>query len=395
MKVLQILLFSVMLAGSLSSVSEARIWHVAKDGSGDFSVIQDAVDAADSGDEIQIGPGRYDDFITIHEGGSLYWDIHVRVVGKSLSFIGSGVGQTIIGPEDASANEHDAYGISSIEGPSTISVSGISFENLNYRGIWLMYGHLEVDNCSFSNGYVGIRAMASEGAVVTNCHFENMEDISVVGTSPTSDFLVEDCTFDTVYGGVAFYWGNTLDCHVRNCTMSGGGVGRVGVSFADGATGSVSNCYFTGFLNYGVAFTNSGVVACYDNIIEQDEGWGITLNGAEFLDFHDNIVSSNAGCIHLQDTTPMTFHNNHFFRGEGAWFVRTNDYYPYGPYDVDMSGNWWGTTDLDELAEWTYDGNDNDLVWMYVIYEPLADGPVSTEATTWGGLKAMFRDATR
>ena len=36
----------------------ARTWRVEKDGSGDFTVIQDAVDAAAAGDTIRIGPGR-------------------------------------------------------------------------------------------------------------------------------------------------------------------------------------------------------------------------------------------------------------------------------------------------------------------------------------------------
>ncbi len=149
MKQFQRIFLSLLLVVSFTSVSEARTWQVAKDGSGDFSVIQDAVDAAESGDEIHIGPGRFDDYTTIHEGGSLYWDFYVGVTGKSLSFIGSGAGQTIIGPEDSSVNENDALGISCTEGPSTILVSGISFENINYTCIWLMYGHLEVDSCSF------------------------------------------------------------------------------------------------------------------------------------------------------------------------------------------------------------------------------------------------------
>ncbi len=391
MKTLKPFLIALILIGMFSSVAAARTWYVNKDGSGDFSIIQDAVDAADSGDEIQIGPGRFDDFSVMHGNGLLQWDLYIELVGKSLSFIGSGIGQTIVGPADASVNENDAYGIYSIEGPSTLLVRGISFENLNYRGIYFSYGHLEVENCSFSGGHAGIRAKASEGAVVRNCHFENMDDICVDGTSPTSGFLVENCTFDTVYGGAGFFWGNTLDCHVRNCTMVGGAGGRVGVGFVDGATGSVSNCNISDFQAYGVAFAHSGNVECYDNVIELNEGWGVSLDGGEYLNFHDNFITSNAGCIFLNRARPMSFHNNHFLRGEGAWFVKTNDYYPYGPYVVDMSANWWGTTDTDELDEWIYDGNDNDLVWMTVNYLPLADGPVSTKSVTLDGIKAMFR----
>ncbi len=395
MRNFQILLFSILVVVICTSVSEARIWHVEKDGSGDFTVIQDAVDAAESGDEILIGPGRFEEFTTFHEGGNSYWDVYVSVMGKDLSFLGSGAGETIIGPVDSSINEHNAIGISCIEGPSTISARGILFENLNYEGIWLQYGNLEVENCIFRNGYIGVMMKASEGGHVIDCHFENLEEFGVLGTAPTVGFLVEDCTFENTYGGVNFNWGGSLDCHVRNCTMTGGTLGRGGVSFAQGASGSVSNCSISDFSNYGAVFSDAGEVAFFDNVIEQDEGWGISLNGSAFLDFHDNFVSSNAGCIALNDPDPMSFHGNHFSRGEGAWFVKTNTYYPYGPVTVDMSGNWWGTTDLEELAEWTYDGNDNSNVWIFINYLPLADEPVSTESTTLGGLKALFRDATR
>ena len=42
--------------------ASASTWLVEKDGSGDFAVIQDAVDASAEGDTIKIGRGRYEDF---------------------------------------------------------------------------------------------------------------------------------------------------------------------------------------------------------------------------------------------------------------------------------------------------------------------------------------------
>lgn len=51
---------AMMLASLLASGAEARTWRVERDGSGDYTIIQDAVDAAASGDTIRIGPGRFD-----------------------------------------------------------------------------------------------------------------------------------------------------------------------------------------------------------------------------------------------------------------------------------------------------------------------------------------------
>ena len=59
-----ILLIGLVVPASVA----ARTWQVAQDGSGDFAVIQDAVDAAEDGDVIEIGPGRYLDYQTIYFG---------------------------------------------------------------------------------------------------------------------------------------------------------------------------------------------------------------------------------------------------------------------------------------------------------------------------------------
>ena len=50
-------MFSILAFGLRNS--QAATWTVEKDGSGDFTVIQDAVNAASGGDTILIGPGRY------------------------------------------------------------------------------------------------------------------------------------------------------------------------------------------------------------------------------------------------------------------------------------------------------------------------------------------------
>jgi len=66
-----------------------RTWHVEKDGSGDFTVIQDAVDAAASGDTILIGPGRYEEYAEQELAGN-YFNMHVHVADMEISLIGAG-----------------------------------------------------------------------------------------------------------------------------------------------------------------------------------------------------------------------------------------------------------------------------------------------------------------
>jgi hypothetical protein len=53
------LLCAAPLLASGSTV--ASTWYLEADGSGDFSTIQEAVDAAFPGDTIELGPGVHDD----------------------------------------------------------------------------------------------------------------------------------------------------------------------------------------------------------------------------------------------------------------------------------------------------------------------------------------------
>jgi len=183
-------------------------------------------------------------------------------------------------------------------------------------------------------------------------------------------------------------WSGSQNIEIRDCVVVGG---SVGVNFSGGASGSVHDCQFADQSNYGISKTGLSAMDIVDNYIEQDDGIGLFISGSGLFSGHDNVVISNLACISLYTDGPLDFHNNHFLRGPGTWFVHTTTYYP-GPADyADFSHNWWGTTDLDEIDEWIYDGNDDDSVNLYVDYQPILGGPVETEQTTWSELKNMYR----
>jgi len=58
---------------------------------------------------------------------------------------------------------------------------------------------------------------------------------------------------------------------------------------------------------------------------------------------------------------------------------------------IDMTDNYWGTTDEDQIAEWIWDGNDDPSIQAFVQYQPFASGPVGTEQQSWGQVKALYK----
>jgi hypothetical protein len=56
-----------------------------------------------------------------------------------------------------------------------------------------------------------------------------------------------------------------------------------------------------------------------------------------------------------------------------------------------MSGNFWGTADSVAIETMIQDHADDLAIPYTVMYAPYANGPVPTESTTWGDLKALFR----
>jgi hypothetical protein len=83
----------LMLAFGSLSTARGAVWRVEKDGSGDYTVIQDAVDASASGDTIMIGPGRFSEYTDHTYAGNL-WHTYVHMVSGSLTLIGAGEAAT-------------------------------------------------------------------------------------------------------------------------------------------------------------------------------------------------------------------------------------------------------------------------------------------------------------
>ncbi len=160
------------------------------------------------------------------------------------------------------------------------------------------------------------------------------------------------------------------------------------------ACGTVENCFFTDWNSYAFAVGDAGAVTFRDNVVENCESTGVGLEGCLDFTMHDNIIDQCVPCVFIgEPCNVQNIHHNYFLRNDevDGRFVRTTGYYPGGPWYMDFTNNYWGTTDPEYISQWIYDGNDDSDVGMFVVFEPMADGPVQTESTTWGAVKALFR----
>ena len=77
----------VLLVPCLGGQGRCRTWVVELDGSGDFTVIQDAVDAAADGDTIFIGPGHHTAwFRSVSTALMTPWSMHIGRMIDLLPF---------------------------------------------------------------------------------------------------------------------------------------------------------------------------------------------------------------------------------------------------------------------------------------------------------------------
>jgi hypothetical protein len=129
---------------------------VRKDGTGDFAVIQQALNAAAAGDTILIGPGEYLDKTWIRFPAWTH-DIesYANVTVDNLTIIGEGADQTFIGPATYSGNQSTNLPMVAtyIDG-GDIRIAGLSLRNC-IAGVFVL-GRLFMDHCVLTNNDINV-----------------------------------------------------------------------------------------------------------------------------------------------------------------------------------------------------------------------------------------------
>jgi hypothetical protein len=383
----------------ICGVAEARTWWVLKDGTGDFTVIQDAVDAAASGDTIRIGPGRFDERRIVSVPG---WTelVCILVPQTELTLIGSG-DQTIVGPEepwDSTQGVPRGLVAGAYWGNQRIMVEGICFEN-NGLGIYEVGADAVIRNCVFRYNWqsVGLGDQsASKSLLIEDCRFEyvahdgwhvalfyfpeivmrrcmlvlrpyivgerTQRHVTLMGVA---NGLVEQCLF---FGGsVGFHAAEGGRSTVRECTFDGQYI--LGASVGVGASGAIERCTFRNQKLISDLYDSYVTLEMYDTVIEN--------------------VSDRS--FYISSAGSVTVNNCDIAKGErGAVYIRGRTD-PIPPTVLDMTNNYWGTDDPDSIAAWIHDWHDDPTAPFIVQYEPYRVHSTPVRQESLGGIRNLFR----
>ncbi len=378
-------IYLFLLISVMSSHALARTWIVVKDGTGDYTVIQDAVDAATAGDTISIGPGRFIE-TTLYPVPSGEWTPHNYVVidEKALTLIGSGVDVTIIGPEEASyTTDQDPFGISVWTDISSVTIENLTVENVA-RGVVVSHKDIVIRNSSFNGCKMAVNIWVFDGGEISDCEFRD-NDMGLLVM--TCDRHLEISRLNMVNNnlGISIQYSDSV--YVNNCEVV---QSRVCIQYTTGSSGVVSGCRCLQTVNFGISVSQAASLNVVDCRVEGCEYFQIDCTSCMDLIVADSIFTgASLATVRIGNGNVMMT-GNHILNG-GGLTIRTDGYLNPPDITLDFTGNYWGTTEPDTITDWIHDANDDYGCHAYIDFEPFSAVPLPTDIKSFGDIKRMFR----
>ncbi len=376
-----------VLALFLAPPGFAATISVQRDGTGNYTTIQPALDAAAAGDTILIGPGEYTEATTVRLPGWAY-DIqsyaHLRC--DNLTIIGAGADATLIGPATYVENDDgNPASLSYSVGGGTLHISDLG---LRHSYAMFVLGIVFMERCHFVNNKTGLIWQPSgPGGWVRDSVFETTEYIFdaesfVIGSGGLgSGIEITRCEFGDP-GVLRAIQGAALD----DCEMRGLGL-------YDGANVVLRRCTSTG-ANTGVSFLggSGGLCEIYDS-----EMGGTTAAvvisyfapGARYVIENSRLSGGNYAAFWSRSGAgPCVISGCDLIKGTGPVVLCDQS---IAAVTHDLRNNYWGTSDEAMIRSWIVDHVDDPGIGATVLYSPFAGQSLPTETTIWGDLKAQFR----
>jgi len=282
-------------------------WIVDDDGPADFQTIQEAVDAADPNDTIEVSAGVY------------YENVYVE---KSLTFRGQNKYNTIV---DGNGTGHAFWLVE-----SNVNISGFTIRNGDQSGIQANSGgHFFTDNILLSNSYGIYLHITLSGSTVVNNTFHSNSQLGIKVYSSSNNNISNNYISHSTYGV-------KLD----------------------------ETSEYNSIVGNTISETSHGIYVGYssNNNIDQNnvssKTIGIYSLYSDHINIRNNTVSECAFGIELYGTSNNTVSGNTMVQnGYGIYLVYA------GSNTIDsnlVSNNYWGIA--------TYDSDSNNIIQNTLSY---------------------------
>ena len=257
-----------------------------------WSQIQGAIDAASTGDTINVADGTYTEQLTISNKG-------LTITGESESGVIVQAGATAPGSSNV----------------FTIDAAGKD---------------ITIQNMTIRNGLYGIRSSAGDVNVLHGTFYHNGYDGSPYATPPTQENAAAMWASGHTTNGGAMRIQNSGSSEIAYCTVY---ENARGIRFQDGDTGNIHDCASYNNIESGIYLASStydGSAGCTNTVIRDCESYGNMNNGilviggknitVESNNAHDNwntgVMLWHPSEVVIEDNT-ITHNNLYSFNGVG------------------------------------------------------------------------------
>lgn len=379
----RLMLIVVVLCASLPAWGTT--WTVQADGSGDVPTIQAAMDAAASGDTIQLGPGVFDD-----HGPDPGWPSHDLYfkVWTDVTILGAGRDATIIGRQD-SEHHGPPVDVMQVAHGVHVEIRDLTLQLNDHTSAALMMlgpSSVVVTDCGFRGATSGVHSSGSTRLDIVDCAFEDIRG-HAVSLNTDGPATVQGCRFADVDLGVAI-WGG--EARVADTEFIGDpdDPSSVGANVGEMSSASFRRCTLHDHGRSSIHL-EAGTVDLNDCHIGQGSGVGLDIYDALLRGRNNVITGSTAAMLIHRIIETHEFHRNHIITS-GGWTVQAGWWYGDGG-QFDLAHNWWGTDDPEQIAASILDHADDPEILLEVTFSPFLDEPTATEARSLSDIKAMFR----
>ena len=173
------------------AVANANTWYVERNGSGDFLDIPSAIEASSAGDTIRIGPGRFTETLYFNFTPNYATDVYIPVSVDSLTIMGSGMDETVVGPTSPNFVGEGPKGVVAPLGINRLLVRDMTVENVKHGAYFA--GESNLENMRMRGCDIGAWEFTA-GARVDSCEFRDNYDGVSTGDG-CSALTVQSCTF--------------------------------------------------------------------------------------------------------------------------------------------------------------------------------------------------------